>query len=46
MEWFHSVQLHQAALLSIPVTLHISWMEHQTELASLMGHGVAVILPA
>ena len=46
MEWFHSVQLHQAILPPIPVTLDISWMEHQTELASLMGYGVAVLLPA
>ena len=46
MEWFHSVQLHQAVLPPIPVTLDISWMEHHQELASLMGHGVAVLLPA
>ena len=46
MEWFHSMQLYKAVLPPIPVIVDISWMEIQLEFASLMGHGVAVLLPA
>ena len=45
MEMFHIVT-YQVIQPPIPVTLDISWMEHPTELASLMGHGVAVLLLA
>ena len=40
------MRLEKAVQPLIPVTLDIDWMEHQAELASLMGHGVAVLLPA
>ena len=37
---------YQGVQPTIPVLVDIGWMEIQQELASLMGHGVAMLLPA